>query len=87
MVSDADIENDDFLKRYNAPDVQFWAAEVNSEGGQFNPLWGSDADGRIKFWQCTCGEFRRDKGRSGPCAHLLAGLGQVEAQTKAEAKP
>ena len=87
MVSDADIENDDFLKRYNAPDVQFWAAEVNSEGGKFNPLWGSDADGRIKFWQCTCGEFRRDKGRSGPCAHLLAGLGQVEAQTKAEAKP
>ena len=81
-VDDKEIENDDFLKRYNAPDVQFWAAQVNSEGGKFNPLWSSDADGRVKFWQCTCGEFRRDKGRSGPCAHLLAGLGQVEAEAK-----
>lgn len=81
-VDDSKIEKDDFLKRYNAPDVQFWAAEVNSEGGKFNPLWASDADGRVKFWQCTCGEFRRDKGRSGPCAHLLAGLGQVEAEAK-----
>lgn len=81
-VDGKEIENDNFLKRYNAPDVQFWAAEVQSEGGQFNPLWSSDADGRVKFWQCTCGEFRRDKGRSGPCAHLLAGLGQVEAEAK-----
>ncbi len=81
-VDNAEIENDDFLSRYNAPDVQFWAAEVQSEGGKFNPLWSSDADGRVKFWQCTCGEFRRDKGRGGPCAHLLAGLGQVEAEAK-----
>ena len=81
-VNDNEIENDDFLKRYNAPDAQFWAAQVNSEGGQFNPLWASNADGRVKFWQCTCGEFRRDKGRGGPCAHLLAGLGQVEAEAK-----
>lgn len=81
-VDDREIENDDFLKRYNAPDAQFWAAQVSSEGGQFNPLWSSDADGRVKFWQCTCGEFRRDKGRGGPCAHLLAGLGQVEAEAK-----
>ena len=81
-VANSEIEKDDFLKRYNAPDVQFWAAEVNSEGGKFNPLWASDADGRVKFWQCTCGEFRRDKGRSGPCAHLLAGLRQAEAEAK-----
>ncbi len=81
-VDEAEIEKDEFLKRYNAPDVQFWAAQVQSEGGKFNPLWSSDADGRVKFWQCTCGEFRRDKGRSGPCAHLLAGLGQVEAEAK-----
>ena len=85
-VDEGEIERDEFLKRYNAPDVAFWAAEVQSEGGQFNPLWSSDADGRVKFWQCTCGEFRRDKGRGGPCAHLLAGLNQVEAETKAEAK-
>lgn len=81
-VEDSEIEKDDFLKRYNGPNMQFWAAEVNSEGGKFNPLWASDADGRVKFWQCTCGEFRRDKGRGGPCAHLLAGLGQVEAEAK-----
>ena len=81
-IDDKEIEKDDFLKRYNAPDVKFWAAQVSSEGGQFDPLWASDADGRVKFWQCTCGEFRRDKGRGGPCAHLLAGLGQVEAEAK-----
>ncbi len=77
-----EIENDEFLKRYNAPGTSFSRAQVQSEGGNFKPLWASDLDGRIRFWQCTCGEFRRDKGRSGPCAHLLAGLEQLETKVK-----
>ena len=74
-MDDSEIENDEFLKRYNAPDVRFWAAQVNSEGGQFNPLWASDADGRVKFWQCTCGEFRRDKGRERAMRALIGRIG------------
>lgn len=31
-----------------------------------------DADGRVQFAQCSCGDFRRDKLRKGPCAHILA---------------
>lgn len=82
IVPDAEIESDEFLKRYNGAQITFARGEVTSEGGVFNPLWASDADGRVRFWQCTCGEFRRDKGRSGPCAHLLAGLNQVVAEAK-----
>ncbi|BCM93212.1 hypothetical protein IAD21_05100 [Abditibacteriota bacterium] len=79
-VSSAEVEGNEFLARYAAPDVAFYRAEVASEGGQFRPLWARDLDGRVRFWQCTCGEFRRDKGRSGPCAHLLAGLEQLEKE-------
>ena len=82
-VPDIQVQNDEFLKRYDAPEITFWRAVVKSEGGNFNPLWASDADGRVRFWQCTCGEFRRDKGRGGPCAHLLAGLGETERERAA----
>lgn len=75
----SEVEANEFLERYNAPDMVFSRAEVRSEGGAFRPLFARDLDGRVRFWQCTCGEFRRDKGRSGPCSHLLAALGQLEA--------
>ena len=80
-LSPAEVEANEFLARYSAPDVSFYRAQVQSEGGQFRPLWARDLDGRIHFWQCTCGEFRRDKGRSGPCAHFLAALEQLEKET------
>ncbi len=79
-VPPTEVEGSEFLARYAAPDVTFYRAQVESEGGQFRPLWARDLDGRVRFWQCTCGEFRRDKGRSGPCAHLLAGLEQLEKE-------
>ena len=81
-ITQSEIESDEFLKRYDAPGVSFSRAKVQSEGGVFKPLWARDLDGRVRFWQCTCGEFRRDKGRSGPCAHLLAGLEQLEKGAK-----
>lgn len=31
-----------------------------------------DTDGRVAYAQCTCGAYRRDKLRKGPCAHILA---------------
>ncbi len=76
-----EIDEDEFFQRYNAPDVAFFQAVVATEGGVFRPLWARDLDGRVRFWQCTCGEFRRDKGRGGPCAHLLAGLAQAEKES------
>lgn len=84
-VSEREIAENEFLKRYDAPGTRFTRATVESEGGQFRPLFARDADGRVGFWQCTCGEFRRDKGRGGPCAHLLAGLQQLENSNTAAA--
>lgn len=83
-VPTQEVDSNEFLQRYSAPDVEFLRAQVQSEGGDFRPLWARDADGRIRFWQCTCGEFRRDKGRSGPCAHLLAGLEEHERKQSAQ---
>lgn len=77
-VPQSEVEANEFLERYNAPGMTFSRAEFVSKGGTFRPLFARDLDGRVRFWQCTCGEFRRDKGRSGPCAHLLAALGQLE---------
>jgi len=79
-VPENEIIESEFLARHNAPDMTFSRAEVTSEGGLFRPLFARDLDGRVRFWQCSCGEFRRDKGRSGPCAHLLAALEQIEKE-------
>jgi len=79
-VPENEITESEFLARHNAPGLRFSRAEVTSEGGVFRPLFARDLDGRVRFWQCSCGEFRRDKGRSGPCAHLLAALEQIERE-------
>mgnify|MGYP006183025847 CR=1 FL=1 len=52
--------------------ARLFTATVRTPGGTFTPTVGLDADGRATFAQCTCGEFRRDKLRKGPCAHILA---------------
>ncbi len=31
-----------------------------------------DLDGRVRYAHCDCSDFRRDKLRKGPCAHILA---------------
>jgi NAD-dependent DNA ligase len=71
-----DISNDDelseFLARYVEKGLRLFEAKVRTSGGSFEPIIGLDADGRAAFAQCTCGEFRQNKLRKGPCAHILA---------------
>ena len=67
-----DAGNSEFLARYVERGARLFAATVRTPGGSFTPTVGLDADGRAAFAQCTCGEFRRDKLRKGPCAHILA---------------
>ncbi len=69
VTSEPDSE---FLERFVANGLRLFAANVRTPGGAFTPVVGLDADGRASFAQCTCGEFRRDKLRQGPCAHILA---------------
>lgn len=46
-------------------------ADVKSEK-TFQVTIDLDVDGRVVYASCTCGTFRRDKLRKGPCPHLLA---------------
>lgn len=39
---------------------------------QRNTTLESDADGRVIFAECTCGHFRVNKLREGPCRHIVA---------------
>jgi hypothetical protein len=32
----------------------------------------TDADGRVTYAECTCGHFRANKLREGPCRHIVA---------------
>lgn len=71
-----DISGDDdlseFLARFVEKGLRLFEAKVKTSGGNFEPMVGLDADGRAAFAQCTCGEFRQNKLRKGPCAHILA---------------
>ncbi len=40
----------------------------------FKPKITTDKDGRVKRAACTCGFFRHNKLRKGPCPHILAGI-------------
>lgn len=62
----------DFLERFFTSGVRLYEADVKTEGGTFSPTVGLDADGRATFAQCTCGFYRQNKLRLGPCAHILA---------------
>jgi NAD-dependent DNA ligase len=42
-----------------------------------------DADGRVRFANCTCAWHRREKLRKGPCAHILAASALASQQTVA----
>ena len=62
----------EFLQRHAQSGARLFGARVKTEGGVFEPTVGLNEDGRATFAQCTCGEFKRDKLRRGPCAHILA---------------
>lgn len=67
-----DEELSEFELRFVEKGLRLFNAKVRTPGGQFEPTIGLDADGRAAFAQCTCGEFRQNKLRKGPCAHILA---------------
>lgn len=47
---------------------------------KFDVLIDVNADGRVSFAQCSCSEFRRDKLKKGPCAHILATAALASSQ-------
>ena len=48
---------------------------VGVQGKNFyKPKIHLDLDGRIKYAECGCSFFRRNKLRQGPCAHIMAGV-------------
>jgi NAD-dependent DNA ligase len=67
-----DYDLSEFLLRFVQKGLRLFEAKVRTSGGSFEPMVGLDADGRAAFAQCTCGEFRQNKLRKGPCAHILA---------------
>jgi len=76
----------EFLQRYVDQGLRLFHARVKTPGGIFEPTVGIDADGRAAFAQCTCAEFRNNKLRKGPCAHILAAT-VLAGQKISEAKP
>jgi predicted DNA-binding WGR domain protein len=62
-------------------------ANVTGESNKvFAVVVDLDIDGRVAQAHCTCGTFRRDKLRKGPCVHILATTllaGQQVAQGEA----
>ena len=39
-----------------------------------------DGDGRVPFASCSCADFRRDKLKKGPCAHILSATALASAR-------
>ncbi len=62
----------EFLQRFADKGLALFEAHVKTLGGNFEATIGLDADGRASFAQCTCSDFKRNKMRQGPCAHILA---------------
>ena len=79
-------EDDEFLARWIEKGARLFAGKVKTIGGKFEPTIGLDADGRAVFAQCTCAEFRNNKLRKGPCAHILASTA-LAGQKLSEARP
>ncbi len=77
----------EFLEHQLQDGARLFEASVKTTGGTFSPTIGLDADGRARFAQCTCGEFRRDKLRKGPCAHILAACVIAAQMQSASAQP
>ena len=48
---------------------------------KFNVTIDLDSDGRVRFAQCDCSFYRREKLRQGPCAHILATAALASSQS------
>ncbi len=73
------VAEDEFRKDESGETTRLSAqiSGINDAGStrgerKFDVVIDVNADGRVSFAQCTCSEFRRDKLKKGPCAHILA---------------
>lgn len=48
---------------------------------KFNVVLDLDGDGRVRFAQCDCSFYRREKLRQGPCPHILATAALASSQS------
>ena len=73
------------------PSVERFRATVR--GGEekrerkFHVTLDLDGDGRVRFAQCDCSFFKREKLRQGPCAHILATAALASTQSAKSTLP
>jgi hypothetical protein len=80
-------KEDDFRKDESGETTRLNAqvSGINNQGStrnerKFEVTIDVNADGRVSFAQCTCSDFRRDKLKKGPCAHILATAALASSQ-------
>ena len=76
---------DDFGLRAGLTRLNAQVSTVDSRGStrgqaKFDVTLDLDADGRVPFAQCSCADFRRDKLKKGPCAHILSATALASAR-------
>ena len=81
---DADEENT-FGLRPGLTRLEAQVSTVSAQGStrnqaKFDVTVDLDADGRVPFAACTCADFRRDKLKKGPCAHILSATALASAR-------
>ena len=81
---DADEDNT-FGLRAGLTRLEAQISTVNSKGStrnqaKFDVTVDLDGDGRVPFASCTCADFRRDKLKKGPCAHILSATALASAR-------
>ena len=81
---DADEDND-FGLREGLTRLEAQVSTVDARGStrnqaKFDVTVDVDGDGRVPFAQCSCADFRRDKLKKGPCAHILSATALASAR-------
>ena len=65
----------ELIKLIDKSENQLKHYEFEVEGKKvFRTIILQDSDGRIKGASCTCGFYKHNKLRKGPCAHIAASL-------------
>ena len=81
---DADEDNA-FGLREGLTRLEAQVSTVDARGStrnqaKFDVTVDMDGDGRVPFAQCSCADFRRDKLKKGPCAHILSATALASAR-------
>ena len=78
-------EEDNFGLRAGLTRLNAQVSTVDARGStrnqaKFDVTVDLDGDGRVPFAQCSCADFRRDKLKKGPCAHILSATALASAR-------